>query len=128
MKAERRMIRFGDGVVYAVLVLLCAALFLLPLLQNRNGTLLAELLVDGEPAEEFVLSALSQPVTRRVHGCEILFSRDGVRFVSANCPDRLCVNTGEIRIAGESIACVPNRVVVVLRQAQGDADYDVVAY
>ena len=120
------MFRFGDAVVYAVLILLCAALFLAPVLQKQNKTLKAELLVDGETVEEVILSELSQPLVREVHGCKIEFSRTGVRFTDADCPDKLCVKTGEIRLSGESIACVPNRVVVTLRKS--GADYDVVAY
>ena len=122
------MFCFGDGIVYAVLVLLCALLSLLPVLQNRNAALTAELIVDGASVEEIDLSALSQPVTREAHGCVIVFSRGGVRFVSAQCPNKLCVNTGEIRLAGESIACVPNKVVVTLKRQGASADYDVVAY
>ncbi len=122
------MFRFGDGIVYAVLVLLCAALFLLPLLQNRSGALIAELIVDGETVEEVALSALSEPVVREVRGCKIIFARSSVHFAQADCPDQLCVKTGEIRLPGESIACVPNRVVVTLRQTGANDPYDVVAY
>ncbi len=126
MKADRSMFRFGDAIVYAVLILLCAALFLAPVLQKQNKTLKAELLVDGETVEEVILSELSRPLVREVHGCKIEFSRAGVRFFDAGCPDKLCVKTGEINLPGESIACVPNRVVVTLRQS--GAHYDVVAY
>lgn len=126
MKAERTMFRFGDGLIYAFLCALCILLFLLPLLQKQPDSVAADLIVDGEAVETVELSALASSETRIVHGCEILFENSGVRFVSAECPDRLCVRTGEIHLPGESIACVPNRVVVTLR-ARGTS-YDAVAY
>ncbi|MBQ7598742.1 MAG: NusG domain II-containing protein [Clostridia bacterium] len=123
------MFRFGDAIVYAVLCALCVLLFLLPFLQKQNAPLLAEIIVDGEVSETIDLSNDEMPVVRTVRGCEISFSREGVRVSAADCPDQLCVKTGTIRFPGESIACVPNRVVVVLRRQTGTRDpYDMVAY
>ena len=33
----------------------------------------------------------------------------------ASCPDRVCVRTGWIRYAGESIVCLPHKLVVTVR-------------
>ena len=128
MKAERSFFRFGDFVILALLALLCVGLFLAPLLTKEGTALTAEVIVGGETVETLALSSLSGDVTRRVSGCEIVFSRKGVRVASADCPDKLCVKTGEIRHPGESIACVPNRVVVVLRDSGSKDRYDGVAY
>lgn len=35
-----------------------------------------------------------------------------VRVAWSNCPNQLCVNTGWIRTAGETIVCVPNKVLI----------------
>jgi hypothetical protein len=132
MKAERLGLRAGDGVIYAVLVLLCAALFLLPLLRDDDAVLTAQIMADGEVIEtvELSLSAMQTfEETREVNGCVIVLSPEGVCVADADCPDRLCVKTGMITRAGEAIACVPNRVVVTLRQARAaDETYDGVAY
>ncbi len=34
------------------------------------------------------------------------------RMIDANCPDRVCIKQGWINRAGESIICLPHRVVV----------------
>ena len=131
MKAERLGLRAGDGVIYAVLVLLCAALFLLPLLRDDDAVLTAKIMADGEVIETVELSLSMQAFeeTREVNGCVIVLSPEGVCVADADCPDRLCVKTGMITRAGEAIACVPNRVVVTLRQARAaDETYDGVAY
>lgn len=130
MKAETKRFFWGDAAIYAALILLIAGLFALPLLHRSETGCLAEIHVNGETVETIELSALgSETLRRSVGGCEIEFSANGVRFVSANCPDRVCVHTGLIRNSGEAIACVPNRVAVSLRQGgKRGADYDVVAY
>ena len=47
--------------------------------------------------------------------------RDGVCVTDAACPDGVCVRTGKIARAGESIVCAPLGVVVVL---SGDGTVD----
>ena len=48
-----------------------------------------------------------------------------IRMEEADCPDHLCIHKGAIRYVGDSIICLPNRVVV--RIAGSDAlDLDAV--
>ena len=125
MKVKKTFFRWGDGVIYFVLVLLCAVLFLLPVLQ-RNRALTAVITVGGETVETIDLSAVEAPYTVQYAGCTISVEKDAIGFTHAACPDRLCVKTGMLRHAGSAAACVPNRVVVSLR-AQTEA-FDGVAY
>lgn len=128
MKAEKLGLRPGDAVIYAVLALLCAALFALPLLHGADGRLAAQITLNGDVVETVDLSVLQGEETRTVHGCRIVLSGGGVYIASADCPDRLCVKTGKITRPGEAIACVPNRVVVRLKRAGGKDAYDGVAW
>lgn len=45
-----------------------------------------------------------------------------VRMVDSACPDKLCVKTGWISSPGESIVCLPNRVVIEIVSADGGPD------
>ena len=125
MKVKKTFFRWGDGVIYFVLVLLCAVLFLLPVLQ-QNRPLTAVITVGGETVETIDLSAVEAPYTVQYAGCTISVENGAIGFSNADCPDRLCVKTGMLRHAGSAAACVPNRVVVSLR-AQTEA-FDGVAY
>lgn len=125
MEAKRTFFRWGDGVIYFALVLLCAALFLLPVLQ-RNRPLTAVITVGGETVETIDLSAVEAPYTVQYAGCTLHVEPGAIGFSSADCPDRLCVKTGMLRHAGSAAACVPNRVVVSLT-AQRES-FDGVAY
>ena len=125
MKAERSFFRWGDGVIYLVLVSVCALLFLLPLLQ-KDRPVTAQILVGGETVETIDLSAVDAPYTVQYAGCTIAVEKGSIGFASATCPDRLCVKTGMLHTAGSAAACVPNRVVITLHAEQ--EPYDGVAY
>lgn len=49
-------------------------------------------------------------------GTNYLVIKDGEAYLTeASCPDLLCVHMGKISSQGQSIICLPNRVVVEIR-------------
>jgi hypothetical protein len=40
-----------------------------------------------------------------------------VRVVEADCPKHVCIHTGAIRLPGQVIACVPNKVLIEIKSA-----------
>lgn len=42
----------------------------------------------------------------------LVIENGAARIVEASCPDQICVNHGAIRYAGESIVCLPHKLVV----------------
>ncbi len=38
-----------------------------------------------------------------------------VYMKSADCPDRICVNTGKISKTGETIVCLPHKIVIEIK-------------
>jgi len=50
----------------------------------------------------------------------------GVRISEANCPAKVCVHAGWIDKPGETIACLPNKLLVELEG--GKQEYDAVTY
>jgi hypothetical protein len=56
----------------------------------------------------------------------VLVIQDGYAYMKeADCPDGLCIHQGRIHKAGQSIVCLPNRVVVTIES--DDVAYDVLA-
>ncbi|MDD3718882.1 MAG: NusG domain II-containing protein [Actinomycetota bacterium] len=45
-----------------------------------------------------------------------------VRMVDSACPDKLCVKSGWVSSPGESIVCLPNRVVIEVVSGDGGPD------
>ncbi len=50
---------------------------------------------------------------------EVVVEGGAARMAASSCPDQLCVKQGAIRMAGQTIVCLPNQVTVRL---EGDAD------
>ena len=53
----------------------------------------------------------------------VIVIEDGtVRMDSATCRNQICVDHGRISLKGDSIVCLPNRVVVEIEGEGGEAD------
>lgn len=55
----------------------------------------------------------------------LVISKDGVYIREADCPDRLCVKHRKISKGGESIICLPHKLVVQI-EAEDAAQLDAV--
>ena len=98
----------GDCALIAVLA--AAALLPLGLLKEPSGAVCARLKVDGE-----VVCEITSGTYRWQAGedyLEFCFEDGRARVLASSCPDQLCVHQGEIRYSGQTIVCLPNRVVV----------------
>ena len=75
--------------------------------------------VDGETVETFSLADRVTYEIAGVGGTNVLCIEDGAAWLTeADCPDRICVNTGKIKYVGQSIICLPHKVVVEIKEAQ----------
>jgi len=73
--------------------------------------------------EEFGRFPLSKDRTVHVPGplgtTDVVIRQGSVRVVDSPCPHRVCVSMGEKRRSGETVACVPNRVLVLVCSRRG---------
>lgn len=61
-------------------------------------------------------------------GYNIIKVQDGfVAVTEADCPDKVCVNTGKLRMSGGVIACLPHKLVVTVVGDENDEKVDGVA-
>nr|WP_319215752.1 NusG domain II-containing protein [uncultured Trichococcus sp.] len=127
MRKYLRMIRRGD---LLIILFLMAASFL-PLgvfsyhqANAESADKIAVVSVDGKVVKEFVLKDDGKTETfvfHDDHGHENVIVREGdqIRIDSADCDDQLCVRMGAKDDIGETIMCLPNRVLVEVRGADG---------
>ena len=120
-----------DGlVVLLTIVLAVGSAFLIWGGEHEDGELTVVVSIDGEvverwplkegPDEEWVYShngytlkvGMSYPIYPDVP-C--------IRVVESDCPTQDCVHTGEIGRAGQSIVCLPARIII---QLEGDVPAD----
>ena len=70
---------------------------------------------------------LSRPQSYLMSGNELLIEPDGVTMLWADCHSQDCVHTGKLTRPGLVIACLPNRVMVILEGGGHEEEYDAIA-
>lgn len=117
---NHREIAVKKGDILLIVCLLLLSLLLFARSFSTAASLEAEIYLAGEKVQTLSLSSLSESETVSVGGCELLLEKDGVTFLHSDCRDLLCVKRGKLSKQGDTMACVPNKVVVVLRACGGE--------
>ena len=79
--------------------------------------------VDGYTVLTLSLSEDREEVVKTGNGFNTSRIKDGeVSVAEADCPDKLCVRQGWISYDGESIVCLPHKLVVTVRGSGHDLD------
>lgn len=107
-----------DGAVVLAVVLLAVSCAL-AIWGDRNGgdALTAVISVDGVETQRIALSGLKdteQVVESNGYTLHIHLTETEVWVDTSNCPTQDCVRTGHISRGGQSIVCLPARVIVAL--------------
>ena len=113
----------NDAILVAVLLVLGGALALfLWMTRQTGGTVSVQ--VDGEVLIELPLGRDTRIVLGEgAHTNTLVFEDGTARRVEATCPDQICVRQGAVQFAGESIVCLPHKLVVTIEGGQ-PADID----
>lgn len=75
--------------------------------------------VNGEQTASYLLA---EETDVNINGTNRLVIQDGkAKMQEANCPDKLCVKQHAISRGGESITCLPNRIVVMIEGTKEDS-------
>ena len=120
--------RFRNDIILIGVLLLVAAAGMLYLFGFRGNGDTVKITVDGEL---YGIFSLSEEITEEIRTGDAynrLVIHEGRAYMeSASCPDGICVAHRPVFRSGESIVCLPNRVVVsVFTDSDADAP-DIVA-
>lgn len=106
-------------------VLLAAGIFYLLFRPGGQGAW-AVVTVDGEELGRYALSE-DRTITIGEADYNVLRIEDGAAAViEANCGDHTCIRTGTISREGETIICLPHKLVVTVAGG-GPSDFDAMA-
>jgi hypothetical protein len=77
---------------------------------------------DGDGVGDFSLKEdRLVPVKGKLGTTWVKMTEGGVRIVDSPCPYKLCVKSGLIRRSGQTLICLPNRVIVRIAGDEGEA-------
>ncbi len=128
-KSGGRKLRNDLIFIAALLTMVILAGLAIFFLRGEGDTVVVE--IDGKTYGTYLLSENRTVEIRTGEGGEelnLLVIKNGQAFVeTATCPDGICASHKPIAREGESIVCLPHKVVVTVRLSQSGEAPDVVA-
>lgn len=111
------------------ILLTALMLWLVPLLLNKDAPAVVRILHDGQEIGTYsVLEDQTISIPYEEEGYNLLLISGGQVSVSdADCPDGLCVRQRAITRNGESIICLPHKLVIQI-ESKEESDLDAVTY
>lgn len=108
----------NDAILLGALVLAAVILFCTPFFFGKEG----RFVVIEENGREIGRFSITDEVTEEIRtgqGYNTLVIRGGAAWIeSADCRDKICIHRGSIRNAGETIVCLPHRLVITVTEGE----------
>lgn len=121
VKKKKRDIIF----IGVLLVVALIAFFVVDKFIKKDGNKVV-IKVDGEIVKIVNLTDTNNIIVNGYDGGTntVVIENGTVYMTEADCPDKICVNTGKISKIGETIVCLPHRVVVEIQGEVSRSDSD----
>lgn len=115
----------GDKILILIFLLVAIGFALFFFLRAEEGGV-ARVTVDGEVKAELPLSKDTLYRVETETGYNVIQIQDGYAFMQeADCRDQVCVEHKKIHLTGETIVCLPHKLVVEIVGAEKN-QYDTV--
>lgn len=112
-------------IIFSVVAVLCLAIWLF-ISNVSSPSRVVGIYKDGSLVEKIDLNSVTGEREITLSGDlgdnVILVSNGRIEMKSADCPDKLCVNHGELKSSSSPIVCLPNKVVIKFEGSTDGAD------
>lgn len=112
-------------VVFSFVAVLCLGIWLF-ISSVSSQSLVVGIYKDGSLVEKIDLNSVTGEREITLSGdCGdnvILVSNGHIEMKSADCPDKICVEHGELKSSSSPIVCLPNKVVIKFEGSTDGAD------
>ena len=120
----KKLFSFADVIVICAVLIISVAGYACSAYAASGNKKYAVIEVSGEVFARYEMN-MKTPVTVDVNGKnKVEISKDYVKVVFADCPDKLDVRRGKITKAGSVIICMPNEMLV---RIDGKSDFDAIS-
>jgi hypothetical protein len=98
-------------------ILVLALITLVVWKTTRTEGNFVNVVVDGKVTETYDLHEDNMRIIFTDNGNNVLVIDEGEVYIkSADCPDKICVNHKKISKAGETIVCLPHKLVIEITE------------
>lgn len=125
---DKQVMKKADFILIAVVVALAGVLLIFLYGQSGSGAYV-QIEINGEMVETLPLDTdTTYEIRTENDGENTLVIKDGcAKMTQANCPDGICTNHMKISRNGESIICLPHKVIVTVVSGNNSDEIDAVA-
>lgn len=118
-----------DIIVISGVLLTALLMWLIPIFLNKDAPAVVRVIQNGQEIASYPLSEdRTVTIPYEDENYNLLFISSGEASVSdADCPDGLCVRARSISRNGESIICLPHKLVIQI-ESKEESDLDAVTY
>lgn len=114
-----------DWLIVGVVLTVALSLLGIWLFRGDGGQVKAVISYQGERVKEISLASAGAEVFSLPQVPQVVFRVDGkgnIAFIQSDCPDQVCVHSGNLHRSGDFAACVPNGISVRIVSAESDVD------
>lgn len=112
------MFKKGDIIlVIAVLIAVVSGMIALRVISSSEGHRVAVIKQGDRIIRKIDLDSLAAPERIKLPGEYnefVLVEKGRIRFQEADCPDKVCVDTGWLSEKGDTAVCLPNRAMLII--------------
>ncbi len=113
----------ADWILIVVILAVTAGIFCWRWANRQEGTQ-AVVTIDGRETARYDLSEDREEMIETEYGRNHLVISEGAAEVTeADCPDKVCMREGRIRWSGQTIVCLPHRLVISV-EGKGEPEID----
>ena len=112
------------AVVLVAAIIYSVSGWLMPSVSSKGATV--EIAVNASHFASYPLESstvVTVPIDQNGHHNILVIQNGTVKMTEANCPDLVCVKSNAISKVGQTIVCLPNRVVVEIK-GKGKSEVD----
>lgn len=107
-----KLVKKNDAILIIAILVFALILFAIFYICAKPGNQVI-VIVDGATVEKHALNNDYVSNIKTAYGENTLIIKDGKAYVSsADCPDKVCVSHRKISLEGETIICLPHKLVI----------------
>lgn len=134
-RGKAMRLKKGDILIVVILLISLLAWFGAKLIWQETGSRTLEIQVDGKVYKSISLDSVKEEQQLEIdlqddNFIKITYGPEGVivKEGDVTCPNEVCVKTGLISEVGESIVCLPNRVIAYIDGGNKGNKVDEISY
>lgn len=119
----RKFSKKTDWIIIGAVLFTLTIVFLL--MQNKpSQNVAAHITADGETVAVIALDTAKDEILsfEEIPSAQFEIQAHRIRFINADCPDKVCERTGWLSRTGESAVCLPNRIAVTIEGGEQSID------